>query len=80
VLCIKTVEEHTMVLFIVVIVETFVHVLHKSNIHWIIDDSYMTRGLKNFAPWQVQTNGTEADRVISLPGVFSRKIMQGWCR
>jgi len=49
VLCIKTVEEHTMVLFIVVIVETFVHVQHKSNIHWIIADSYMTRGLKNFA-------------------------------
>jgi hypothetical protein len=58
VLCIKTVEEHTMVLFIVVIVETFVHVQHKSNIHWIIDDSYMTRGLKNFAPWQVLTNFT----------------------
>jgi hypothetical protein len=42
-----------MVLFIVVIVETFVHVQHKSNIHWIIADSYMTRGLKNFARWQM---------------------------
>jgi len=66
-----------MVLFIVFIVETFVHVQHKSNIHWITDDSYMTRGLKNFAPWRVQTDGTEADRVVSLPGALSRKIMQG---
>jgi hypothetical protein len=69
-----------MVLFIVFIVETYVHVQHKSNIHWIIDDSYMARGLKNFAPWQVQTKGTEADRVVSLPGAFSRKIMQGCLR
>jgi len=75
--CIKTGEEHTMVLFIVFIVETFVHVQHKSNIHWIIDDSYMTRDLKNFAPWQVQADGTEADQVVSLPGDFSRKILQG---
>jgi hypothetical protein len=32
VLCNKTVREHPMVLFIVVIVETFVHVQHKSNV------------------------------------------------
>jgi hypothetical protein len=37
VLCTKTVEEHPMVFFIVVIVETFVHVQHKSSVlpdHW----------------------------------------------
>jgi glutaredoxin-related protein len=80
VLCIKTVEEYPMVPFIVVIVETFVHVLHKSNIHWIISDSYITRGLKNFAPWQVLQDFTEADPVGYLPGVFFCGVMQGWCR
>ena len=30
-LCIKTGEEHTMVSFIIVIVETFVHVQHESS-------------------------------------------------
>jgi hypothetical protein len=68
--CIKTVEEHPMVLFIVVIVETFVHVLHKSNNHWIIAETYMTRGLKNFAPWRVLMDFARANPAVYTPGIF----------
>jgi hypothetical protein len=60
-----------MVLFIVVIVETFVHVQHKSNSYWIIADSYMTRGLKNFAQRQGRPYFTEKPLSFISPVSFS---------
>jgi hypothetical protein len=60
-----------MVLFIIVIVETFVHVQHKSNTYWIIADSYMTRGLKNFAQRQGTPDFTGVTSFVYMPVVFS---------
>ena len=62
-----------MVLFIVVIVETFVHVQHKSNSDWIIADSYMTRGLKNFAQQQGRPYFTGGTSFVYSPDVFCRR-------
>jgi hypothetical protein len=71
VLCTKTVKEHPMVLFIVVIVETFVHVQHKSNSYWIIAHSFMTRGLKNFAQRPDRPDFTGGTPFGYTAGIFS---------
>jgi hypothetical protein len=50
VLCNKTIREHPMVLFIVVIVETFVHVQHKSGVRAGLLDRAILRGVYRILP------------------------------
>ena len=50
VLCIKTVKEHPMVLFIIVIVETFVHVQHKSSVPAGLLERAILRGVYRILP------------------------------